>query len=303
MNINPLPSTKLRFTIIVIEIAGGEVLEACINAIQHFDLPCVAILREKNPRLEAEFSTVLFDVLQEPVPLRRKRGVDIAKGDVVVIIEDTTIPDDTLLEGLAIAFEEDECIAASGPVAIDRNLSERYQALACTEYGRFHSTKLFPDQRPQRIYVDRLPGNFICYRRNTLHSLLDEHDDGLVEGIINDQLLSQGKTMAMVAKLSTTYSGEDRSGARLGTRFHHGWIYAGGVAENKGVPGRMMQSLKSLLLPLVLSLRAIRFMSAMKEISHPVKVAIWICSLELFWSTGELVGSIVGKPDTMEHWH
>ena len=246
---------------------------------------------------------MLFDVLDKPVPLRRKRGVALATGDVVVLIEDTTIPDDTLLEGLTIAFEEEACLAASGPITIGQNLSERYQALACTEYGRYHSTMLFGKDQQQRIFVDRLPGNFICYRRNTLNLLLEEHEEGLIEGIVNHQLLlSRGVNLVMEPKLAATYCGKDTWGARISTRFHHGWIYAGGVVEGKGIGVRIIQSLKSLLLPVVLSSRAIRSMSGMREINRPVYVALWICVLELFWSMGEFVGSLFGKPETMEHW-
>jgi len=295
-------SAKLSFTIVVIEIAGGEVLERCLNRLQQFDLACVVVLREKNSQLQTQFNTVLFDVLDKPVPLRRKRGVALATGDLVILIEDTTIPDATLLEGLAIAFKEDECLAASGPITIGQNLSGRYQALACTEYGRYHSTMLFGKDQQQRIYVDRLPGNFICYRRNVLNLLLEEHEEGLVEGVVNHQLLSRGANMVMVQKLSTTYCGQDTWGARFSTRFHHGWIYAGSVTEGKGIGVRIIQSLKSLLLPLVLSLRTIRSMSGMREINRPVYVALWICVLELFWSMGEFVGSLFGKPETMEHW-
>jgi len=299
---SPSASAKLSFTIVVIEVAGGEVLERCLKRLQQFDLACVVVLREKNSQLQTQFNTVLFDVLDKPVPLRRKRGVALATGDLVILIEDTTIPDATLLEGLTIAFEEDACLAASGPIAIDQNLPERYQALACTEYGRYHSTMLFGKDQQQCIFVDRLPGNFICYRRNVLNLLLEEHEEGLIEGIVNHQLLSRGANMVMVPKLAATYCGKDTWGARFNTRFHHGWIYAGGVTEGKGIGVRIIQSLKSLLLPLVLSLRTIRSMSGMREINRPVYVALWICVLELFWSMGEFVGSLFGKPETMEHW-
>jgi hypothetical protein len=295
-------SAKLSFSIVVIEVAGGEVLERCLKMLQQFDLACVVVLREKNSQLQTQFNTVLFDVLDKPVPLRRKRGVALATGDVVTLIEDTTIPDDTLLEGLTIAFEEDECLAASGPITIGQNLSERYQALACTEYGRYHSTMLFGKDQQQRIFVDRLPGNFICYRRNALNLLMEVHEEGLIESIVNHQLLSRGAKLVMVPKLAATYCGKDTWGARFSTRFHHGWIYAGGMVEGKGIGVRIIQSIKSLLLPVVLSSRAIRSMSGMREINQPVHVALWICVLELSWSTGEFIGSLFGKPETMEYW-
>jgi len=40
----------------------------------------------------------------------------------------------------------------------------------------------------------------------------------------------------------------------------------------------------------------------MNEIRHPLKVSLWICLLETFWSAGEAVGSVSGAPKNMEHW-
>lgn len=295
-------STKYSYTIIVIEIAGGEILENCLKALQQFALDCIVVSRENNLQLQARFKTVKFDVLDQPVPLRRKRGVTLASGDIVILIEDTTIPDATMLEGLSIAFDATDCIAASGPINICSDLPVRYQALACTEYGRYHPTMLFPKNQGQRVIVDRLPGNFICYRRDKLNLLLETENDGLVEGKINHRLLSQGYSLVMLAKLSTTYSGQDAWGARFSTRLHHGWIYAGDLAASKNIGGRVIQTFKSILLPVVLSSRAIRYMSVMKEIRQPVIVAVWIFALELFWSIGEFIGSLAGKPETMERW-
>ncbi len=299
---NQPTSTKLSYTIVVIEIVGGEALGNFLKELQKFNLHCIVILKEHNPQLQARFNSVMFDVLDKPVPYRRKRGAALAKGDVVILIEDTTIPGETMLEGLSISFEKDSAVAASGSISIDKKLPWRYQALACTEYGRYHLTVLFSKKQEHCFLVNQLPGNFVCYRREKLNSLLDSNEDGLVEGIINHQLLSTGSDIVMVPKLAATYCREDKWGVCFSTRFHHGWIYAGNLAERKNIGGRAVQSAKSLLLPLVLSSRAIRYMSGMKEINRPLIVALWIIALEFFWSMGEFIGSIFGKPINMEYW-
>lgn len=300
---SPPASTHLRFSIVVIELVGGEALATCLSALQKFDIEIVAVLKEACPQLQARFDHVRFEIRNQPVPLRRKSGVAIASGDVVALIEDTTLPGDSLLNGLVSAFKDDNTLAASGPVLIGSNLPSRYQALACTEYGRYHPSVLFdhPDQQPRKT-VQRLPGNFICYRREVLASVLSEHRDGLIEEVINQRLLSEGGSLVMEPMLANTYGAEDQCSGRLATRFHHGWIYAGGQAEQKNVFACAVQFLKSLLLPTVLSFRAIRCMRGMNEIRHPLKVSLWICLLETFWSAGEAVGSVSGAPKNMEHW-
>ncbi|WP_273069749.1 hypothetical protein [Marinobacter sp.] len=299
---NPPASTHLRFSIVVIELVGGEALATCLSALQKFDIEIFVVLKEACPQLQARFDHVRFEIRNQPVPLRRKSGVALASGDVVALIEDTTLPGDSLLNGLVSAFKDDNTLAASGPVLIGNSLPSRYQALACTEYGRYHPSVLFDHPHQQSRTVERLPGNFICYRREVLASVLSEYSEGLVEGVINQRLLSEGGSLVMEPMLANTYGAEDQCSGRLATRFHHGWIYAGGQAKQKNVFACAVQFLKSLLLPTVLSFRAIRCMRGMNEIRHPLKVSLWICLLETFWSAGEAVGSVSGAPKNMEHW-
>ena len=295
--------SSMSISIVVIEVAGGQALAACLESIQRFSLDSViAVLREDSPQLESRFRNVHFVHARESVPLRRKRGVELACTEVVVLIEDTTLPDASLLEGLAEVFAAECNVAASGSVRLARDLPARYQALACTEYGRYHERNIYPDTEPKLTIAERLPGNFICYRRSALMEVLASHDEGLVEGVINHQLRLKGANLVMSPKLANTYTAKDSWGARLATRMHHGWIYAGNEAANKRFPQRVLQLAKSFLLPVVLSLRAIRFMTKMQEIQSPAGVMLWICILEIFWSAGEIVGSVAGPPASMEHW-
>ena len=298
MNLSTAP--KLSFSFIVIEIAGGEAMVNCLQVLQSFELACIAVLREEQRHLQDRFDNVQFNYLAGAVPLRRQRGVELSDTDIVILIEDTTVPDASLLAGLELAFQDERCMAASGPVRVGSDLAEHYQALACTEYGRYHSSVLFPDGKNTLLEVDRLPGNFICYRRSALKELLDEN--GLVEGAVNEKLLSRGASLLMVPELSVSYCGEDSWGGRCRTRYQHGRIYAGSLVGQMSFSRRLVQVFKSLLLPLVLSLRALGYMSRMQEIRRPLKVALWIATLELYWSAGELMGSVLGRPGNMEHW-
>ena len=297
-----MKSTNFNITIAVIEVAGGQSMVACLEAVVALAVNCMVVLREPDPKLQQQFRNFSFHTLDLPVPLRRKRAVELCDSEVVVLLEDTTIPDSGFVGGVAQAFSRQDCVAASGAVSVGVGLGERYQALACTEYGRYHSSTLFDDGLAETITVDRLPGNSLCYRRDTIMPLLLNNDEGLIEGTINQHLMAEGGVLLILRRLSVTYSGKDSWGGRLQTRFHHGWIYSGEQAERKGLIGRAVQSVKSLLLPIVLSGRAIKYMAGMREINRPFTVACWICAMELCWSLGEFVGSVIGKPKNMEQW-
>lgn len=291
-----------HITIVVLEIAGGKALADCLFTVQRFKTECIAVLKKPVPDITSNFAHVKCLIVDEPVPLRRLKGVYASSGEIVVLVEDTTIPGPLLLDGLARIFNDKNTLAASGPISIGNDLPERYQALACTEYGRYHANVIFTDNSSEFVPVERLPGNFICYRRDALMQVLARMPNGLIEGEVNQYLISAGATLMMDTQLASTYCGEDQWGALLATRFQHGRLYAGALVEEKNITGRFIQFLKSLVLPAVLATRAIGFLSRMNGIKRPIRVCIWIFLMEFCWSVGEVVGTLAGAPETMEHW-
>jgi len=295
-------NNDLDLTLVLIEVAGGAAIASCLDSLMAFGKPCIAILREDQPELRSAYPCVHFEALAAPVPQRRKLGVELAQTKYLALIEDTGRPGAALIRGIERAFELSGCAAASGPVAISAALNPRHQALACTEYGRYHASQLFPLPGQGPLVAARLPGNFLVYLREPLLKALADFEQGLVEGALNARLGSQGFALVMCPDMTLEYVGGDDWGARLTTRFQHGRLYAGAVAEHKGLVGRLLQGMKSVLLPAVLSLRAIKNMRSIPTIRKPLQVAAWICLFELYWSAGELQGSLLGKPRDMEAW-
>lgn len=296
-----------NITIVVLELAGGEVLLSCLDAVSKLGLPCAVVCRVRDSSLEKKHQEMGFFYLDEALPIRRLYALEQINNDIIVLIEDTTQPNVSLKREVERVFSQPEVSGASGPVTISNKLPPRYQALGCVEYGRFHPAQLFPFagnvNQQQDIGATRLPGNFLCYRRDPVLAVAGNNsDEGLIEGIVHHALISDGGKLLITAGLASKYSGKDPWGGRLMMRFHHGWIYGGGVSAGQSWLKRIGLTVKSCCLPVVLSFRAIKFMNQMPEINHPVSVALWICLMETFWAAGEVAGSILGKPQSLSQW-
>ncbi len=242
-----------------------------------------------------------------PVPLRRQRGIEETHGQLVALLEDTSLPEPGWLEAMCEAFSSNDIAAAAGPVRIDPDLGARYQALACTEYGRFHPARFprlalgAPDAAGTRA-VSRLPGNNLAYRRSRILEILDASDHGLVEGEANELLKQRGHRLAMQPRMAVTYSATDHRGARLGTRMKHGRLFAGHRGAGRAPAARLLLFAGSLLLPAVLSARALAAMTrAVRPAAWP-GTALWICLMETAWAIGESAGYLWGAGRSLEAW-
>lgn len=298
-------------SIILVALAGGEALEACLRRVAPWHVRCHVMLGEDMGDIatwQARFPAVRFtEGKGVPVPVRRQRGVEAAEGQVVALLEDTSLPEPGWMHAMCGAFANANVAAAAGPVRIEPALGGRYQALACAEYGRFH-----PDRFPQLALgapdaagtqaVSRLPGNNLAYRRATLLEILKGSDHGLIEGEVNEILKSRGFALALQPQMAVLYAAGDAYGARLGTRMRHGRLYAGQRVAGRSCLARLAWFAASLLLPAALCTRALAGMThAVKPAAWPT-TAVWICLMECAWAIGECVGYLAGAGRSMQAW-
>lgn len=308
MSSNPAPCDC---SIILVALVGGEALEACLRRMAPWSGMCHVMLGEDMDNVatwRARFPDVRFtDGQGFPLPVRRQRGVETALGQIVALLEDTSLPEPGWLDAICDAFATDNVAAAGGPVRIDPALCGRYQALACTEYGRYHPDR-FPrlalgarDARGTQA-VSRLPGNNLAYRRACVLEILKGSDRGLIEGEVNEILKARGMSLAFQPQMAVLYSAADSHSARLGTRMQHGRLYAGQRVAGKSYPTRLAWFAGSLLLPAVLSARSLADMTrAVKPAAWPT-TAFWICLMESAWAIGESVGYLAGAGRSMKAW-
>ncbi len=307
----PTVSDACDLSVVVVALVGGEALAACLRGLPEPHNRCVVVLAEHMGGAgywETQFPAARFiDAAGLPVPLRRQRGVEAAGGDVVALLEDTSVPDPDWCRAVCQAFADPQVAAAGGPVRVSPTLPARFQALACGEYGRFHPRR-FPLLGIAAAAVDgrqpvaRLPGNNLAYRRERLMSLLDRSDRGLIETEVNQALRTRGFTLLLQPGMSVVYAAADRANARLRARLQHGRLFAGSRVAGQGWGTRLAWFAKSLLLPLLLSGRAWRGMTQAVRPTAWMGVAVWILLLETAWAAGEAMGYLAGSGRSLEAW-
>lgn len=298
--------------IVVIALVGGDALAACLRSVGPWQDRCVVVLGESME--EAAVWRARFPASQFvegkglSVPLRRQRGVGVVGGRLVAMLEDTSLPVADWLDAVCAAFVDERVAAAAGPVRIDPSLGGRFRALACTEYGKFHPRSFprlasAPPAANGTQPVSGLPGNNLAYRREPLLAILDGSARGLVEGDVNAALVAHGFTLAMHPRMAVVYAAADVHGAGLRTRFLHGRLYAGNRAAGVEFSKRLAWSIAALLiLPAMLSARALSGMTrALPPAAWPA-TAFWICAMECAWATGESIGYLAGAGRSIEAW-
>lgn len=297
--------------VVVVALVGGPSLAACLDGLRAIHDRCVAVLGDAMgtaAEWQRRFPRVHFlDAPGLPVPQRRRRGVEMVRGEFIALLEDTSIPDTGWVEAVCTGFASSQVAAVGGAVRLEPRLAGRFQALGCGEYGRFHprrirSLAMAPASADGGAPVTRLPGNNLAYRREHLQRFMATSARGLIETEINATLRAQKFVLRMQPAMSVVYAAADRHNARLTTRFHHGRLFAGGRVADCGWGRRVAWFCRSLLLPVVLTARAWGHMRyAVRPGAWPV-VAWWILLMESTWAVGESVGYLFGAGHSLEEW-
>lgn len=298
-------------SIVVVSLVGGTGLKRCLGSLPRNAGEIIVMADESKVSfydLQEKFTDFRFESRKGmSVPLARSMGVRLATGKIVALLEDTGTVSPSWLSALEQAFENASVFALGGPVVLSTSLGSRYKALGSGEYGRFH-----PDciealsvqiEKPGTMFsVERIPGNNMAYRRDTLLPLLDDEREGLIENQISEQLKTNGEILFVHREMIVTYEVEDVHGACLTTRFNHGRLFAGNRAADLTWKYRFIWALKSLLLPILLSVRGWKGMlKAVRAASWPT-VAAWIVLMETAWAAGEACGYLKGKGKSLEAW-
>lgn len=296
-----------ELTVAIISIVGGDVLRGCIEAMSIAAEDRLVVTRssvDEESIVERGWRVVAGDALS--VPERRREAVVAARSDVIVLIEDTSVPNRGWIEGIKQAFRNERVAAVGGPVRIDAALPARSIALACSEYGAFHPDH-FRLARNDRVEPGKsgrfpgLPGNNFAVRRSALdrEGLLNA---GLIEAETAAVLREAGWDVKFEPAAGVTYRFPDVAGTTLSTRFRHGRLYAGRLSEASPPSVRVTGILKSPLLPFLLTARNMRTLRLPALRSSLLTVLPRLFLQQLAWSAGELTGYLIGPGPLVESW-
>ncbi|MDZ4762165.1 MAG: glycosyltransferase [Alphaproteobacteria bacterium] len=266
---------RQAMTVVVMPLAGEPALGECLKAVSA--QADIVVIARPEPGPE-----------DQSVPARRLRALKAAKTDLVAFLEDTCIPDPGWYAAIHDAFENPEAAAVGGPVEISRLLPARFRALGICEYARFQASRLPTAGDPVR--VGSLAGANFAVRKSAIGDVTSATD--MVDNAMFASLRARGPVL-MDRKASVTYAAQDRHGARLSTRYHHGRIYGGGQFAGKPLMLRLALAARTVAVPAVLTIRSFR--DAPGWLWRAPQVMLWIMMMHGRWGVGEFLGIATGR--------
>lgn len=288
----------ITVTVAVVELVGGEALArraAELAALAgRYPIRPLIICRDggDGSATITDPNVTIFAEGGETVPCRRLTALQQSRDEVLCMVEDTMQISGEWVESVMAAFRDKSVSAVWGPVKVSPQLAAPYRALGVLEYGRF----MLPSAAAM------LPGCCMAFRRAALTAALTAADNGIVEHVVAAKIAAAGGEIRCHPGMTSVYEVEDAYGARLGTRFGHGRLYAGTAAAGKSALERTALAFRSLLVPAVLSLRAVRTISASKNIALSAPLLFWTMAMSCAWGAGEICGWLAGPGDSARSW-
>ncbi len=281
-----------KLTIIIVALIGGKALKVCAKAAASQCANVLLVQRDgaiTDPNGEVAGSSDRLDI-----PMKRKAAIQFASTELVALLEDTVVPSGGWAAAAIAAFASQRVVAAGGPVAIERSLPAASRALALSEYGVFNFADL-------TTAPAKLPGCNFAFRRIAVLEAMRE-SDGFVDQTVFENLQAAGGELSWSSGMQVSFVHANPAGARLGTRFHHGRIYASTEAHDAGPARRLVRASKALLLPPVLTLRGLQHATA-DDWRSPATLG-WLALQQTAWAAGELVGAALGPSRKgLAQWH
>ena len=218
----------------------------------------------------------------------RARGLAVATGTIIGLLEDHARPDAHWCERVVKAHEED--IAAVGG-AIENGINRPLNwAVYFCDFGKY--------QNP----VTAGPSWFasdanVAYKRSALESISDVWKEIFHETMVNSALLEKGEKLVLSPDI-VVYQHRANLNLRdaLKERFIWGRSYAGTRCSLISGTKRMIYALLSPVLPLILFYRmTVNVVKKGRCIGPFLKAAPLTTLLLLGWSCGELVGYLTAR--------
>jgi len=285
-------------------------LQGCLSALrQQVDAPRFEIVvpyhaaTDGIDSLRATFPDVRFVPVADPAIAARKpgsrehhdvlraRGLAVARGALLALLEDHARPDAHWCANIVAAHRADSVAAVGGAIenGIDRPLA---WAVYYCDFARY--------QNP----VPRGPSSFAsdantAYKRTALEALRPLWTKSFREGIVNGALLAAGNKLALDPTVIVYQHRSDlRLGKALSERFVWGRSYAQTRCTVLAPMRRIAYAALSPLLPALLFLRmAATAWQRRRHFGKFVRSAPLVALLACSWSAGECVGYIASGGD------
>jgi len=229
------------------------------------------------------------------VPGLRSRGIQLARGEIVALLEDHCIADDHWSAEIRKAHELPYSIVG-GSV---ENLSAKSKltwAVYFYDYGKY----MLPDVG--RI-VTSLSGNNVSYKRRVLEEIRDQYQDGFHETFINERLQRRGYDLYFMPSAVIYHNKSYALKTAVADSYHHGRLFAARRVAKPRLAVRAFRGIVSPLLPVLLPARVL--ITTIRKRRHLMELVAcfpYLLLLMTAWSYGEFCGYVLGEGASAGKW-
>ncbi|MEP6506690.1 MAG: glycosyltransferase [Gemmatimonadales bacterium] len=289
----------MRSSCVVVVIAGGTVLDRCVEALlgsregeAATELEIVVSAAKSasiTPSIETTMGVrVVRSADESPIALAAA-GISAARGDLIALTEDHCVPLDGWPASLFADLGRSGVAAAGGPIV---------SPVTPTSFDwAFHMVDFYRYTPPVAATpVDSLSVCNVAYTRSALERLKAEWQDGFHETRVHGMLREHAVLMMVPGAIVVC----DRRVGRLdglSERFRFGRLFASKRFHSTAVAPRLAFAAATPLLPFLLLARIARRSCASPRLAGLfARSSAYIVPLLVAWSAGELVGYVTSRP-------
>jgi len=284
------------------ERARVDHLPGCLDALRtQVDVPPIEIIVPHHARtdgidaLAARYRDVRFIAVSDPAidarragsrehhDMLRARGLALARGKLVALLEDHARPDPRWCNALVAAHRSGDA-AIGGAIENDVDRPLNWAVWFC-DFGRYQNPL---PAGPSPFASDANT----AYKRDALESVRRAWEASFNEVIVNGALMASGATVALSPEMVVFQHRSDLAlGDALRERYIWGRSYAEARSRELGAAQRAVHAVASPILPLVLMGRiAATAWSRRRHVREFMRCAPLIALLTLCWCVGEGTG-------------
>jgi hypothetical protein len=230
------------------------------------------------------------------VPRLRGIGIEAATASLIALIEDDCLVHGDWSSAAIAAHGHDRLAAVGGAVEPGPYRRGLDWAVYFCEYGRF----MLPLRNAGALPP---PGNNVVYRADSLRALPAEVRRELQEVFVDAAWRRQDVRTGVSETLVVVNVNSWTARHLLAVPYHHGRAYAGARFGGRTRVSRWLVALLALSLPIVKTARIIvSVVSRGRRRRRLLHALPWIVLFNISWSTGEVMGCVLGPGSSPSRW-
>lgn len=229
------------------------------------------------------------------IPEMLRTGLAYSQGEMIAILEDHEIVCSGWCDAILASHRAHPDVAAiSGP--IENGCVERI-----LDWATFFCEYCWFMTPVQAGIIDSIPGNNVAYKRWALEgSQTDDLARGFWENTLHTALLRQGYKFWMDPSMTVSHQRHFGFLEFLTQRFHYSRHYAGFLLRDRSFLYRIIRSVVSIVLPVILLKRILSCGFAKHRFRKELILSTpFLMCFTTVWAFGEMIGSLLGPGQSL----